>query len=154
LGRQLGPIAGLVDGRLDPPAGLGAHVRIAVDDVGDGLHRDAGEIRDVAQAGRASATRLGGHGGILSSPEPCPARRADRRWCLTASDGHGWVVYNVATVPIRRHPAALRSPMPLKGSCSMPRPVTLTLNPAFRVAPVDRKSTRLNSSHVSSSYDV
>ena len=48
-GRQVGPVVECGDGLLDPGPGVGAYVLVAVDDVGDGLHRHSGPLRDVLE---------------------------------------------------------------------------------------------------------
>ena len=54
------PVAELGDRRLDPFAGLGPQVAVAVDHVGDSLHRDTGTSGDVAHGH--------GHAHIMAQP--------------------------------------------------------------------------------------
>ena len=50
----------LQEGGVDLGPGARGHVRVAVDDVGDGLHRDPGPVGDVDEPGETRLPPLGG----------------------------------------------------------------------------------------------
>ena len=81
---QVRPVVELAEGGVDLGPGARGHVRVAVDDVGDGLHRDAGQVGDVDEPGATRLPPLGrwrrpgarGAGSVAIAPRVAPAARS------------------------------------------------------------------------------
>ena len=81
---QVGPVVELGDGGVDLGPGVRRHVPVAVDHVGDGLHRHAGPFGDVVEPGETRCPRsaggdvpgVRGAGSVAIAPRVVPAARS------------------------------------------------------------------------------